>query len=62
MAISSEIRTNQKSMLFDILIARRDDHAEGIKSKNLDRLMRKMIAAMEQEDVVWVEKQVAETP
>ena len=53
MATGFEIRTSQKSILFDLLKAKK---GEG----NLDDIIKKMKASMEAEDFAYVEKIINE--
>ena len=52
----AEMKAIQKSSLFDLLKLKKGLKVE---SKELDELILKVIVAMEEEDVAWVEKQVA---
>jgi len=63
MASSIEIRTTQKTALFDLLTIK----AEMMKEKKetdkwLEKLIIKMEAGMEEEDVAYVEKKIAQLP
>jgi predicted O-linked N-acetylglucosamine transferase (SPINDLY family) len=62
MASGTEIRTAQKDKLFDLLILKKDMKNEnpGICLKALNRMITKTKAAMEAEDVAYVEKMIAE--
>ena len=60
MASNTEIRVQQKGTLYELLIIKAINKKAGNKVEGLDNLIRKTIATMEQEDVAWVEKQVAE--
>jgi len=57
MASSIEIRTTQKAFLFDLLKAKIDSNDA---EKALNSLITKMEAIMEEEDVAYVEKKIAE--
>jgi len=57
MASGIEIRTTQKAFLFDLLKAKADS---GNAEKALNSLITKMEAIMEEEDVAYVEKKIAE--
>jgi len=63
MATGIEIRTTQKTALFDLLMIK----AEMMKEKKetdkwLEKLIIKTKTAMEAEDVAYVEKMIAELP
>ena len=56
MATSTEIRTELKASLFELLQLKKE---EG-ETKGLNNLIIKTKAKMEQEDVAWVEKMIGE--
>ncbi|MCL1822958.1 MAG: hypothetical protein FWG44_02025 [Oscillospiraceae bacterium] len=60
MASSIEIRTMQKTALFDLLKLKKDNEKEGINLKYLNELIIRAKATMEAEDVAYVEKMVAQ--
>ena len=60
MVSNTEIRVQQKGTLYELLIIKAINKKAGNKVEGLDNLIRKTIATMEQEDVAWVEKQVAQ--
>ena len=62
MATSIEIRTTQKSALHDLLTLkmRMQNEKDGAGYKWLIELINKMETVMEEEDVAYVEKKVAE--
>jgi hypothetical protein len=55
-----EIRVYQKTNLYDLLVLKREMKKEGCDIKWLNQLINKNKAAMEAEDVAYVEKTVAE--
>ena len=55
-----ELRAAQKTLLFDLRKVKRDDEKAGLKLGGLVHLILKTEAAMEAEDVAWVEKKIAE--
>ena len=58
MATSLEIQVEQKKRLFQLLSLRKNN--PGVLVKGLDELIIATKAEMQQEDVAWVEKMVAE--
>jgi len=57
MATNSELRTAQKTTLFELLKLKKDNQDKTVDG--LETLIAKTEAGMEQEDVAWVEKMVA---
>ena len=57
MPSNTEIRSAQKTLLFDLLMLKRD-----LKTANsrLNEMIAKQEAGMEEEDVAWVEKKIAQ--
>jgi len=64
MATGIEIRTTQKNALFDLLMVKSEvENDKGSASyKALEKLIIKMEAVMEEEDVAYVEKKIAQLP
>jgi len=62
MATNTEIKIVQKTALFDLLKLKRDSEKSGIKFEALDELIIKTEAVMEEEDVAYVEKKIAQLP
>jgi len=62
MATDTEIKIVQKTALFDLLKLKRDSEKSGIKFETLDELIIKTEAVMEEEDVAYVEKKIAQLP
>ena len=60
MAPSIEIRTTQKTALYEILMLKRNNDKAEIKIIGLNELIVKMKVAMEAEDVAYVEKMIEE--
>jgi len=60
MASSFEMRASQKAELFDLLKLKKDNKRDGINLIHLDELIARKRAAMEAEDVAYVEKIIAE--
>jgi len=61
MAMGMEIKTVQKTALFDLLKLKFDnDNSRVSLEDGLKELIIKMEATMEQEDVAYVEKKIAE--
>ena len=60
MPSNMEIRTTQKAVLFDLLALKKDNVEAGVYVQGLDKLIVKMEATMEAEDVAWVEKKIGE--
>jgi len=60
MASGMEIRTVQKAELYDLLMLKKQNDKDGIKVSGLNELINKKEAAMEAEDVAYVEKKIAE--
>jgi len=59
MATNIEVQVEQKRRLYMLLQIKADN--KGITVKGLDRKIKETIAEMQQEDVAWVEKVIAET-
>ena len=55
-----EMRSAQRTSLFDLLKLKRDMAKEGISFPGLEALIIKAEAAMEEEDVALVEKKIAQ--
>ena len=53
-----DIGSTQKVILYDLMMLRIDD---GIQSKGLDRLIRRMKATMDERDVRFVDSLIEET-
>jgi len=62
MATGIEIRTTQKTALYDLLRLKSENEKEGTFTKGLAELINKTKAVMEAEDVAYVEKMIAELP
>jgi len=62
MATGIEIRTAQKTALYDLLTLKAEIEKEnnGVLHKGLAKLINKTKATMEAEDVAYVEKMIAE--
>ena len=62
MASGVEIRTTQKNALFDLLVLKKEmeNEKDTVGYKGLHKLIIRMEAAMEPEDVAYVEKKIAE--
>jgi len=61
MATGMEIKTVQKTVLFDVLKLIYDSENSRVSlEKGIKELVVKMEAAMEQEDVAYVEKKISE--
>jgi len=60
MATNTEVRTAQKSELYDLLMLKKEIEKDSAGYKALIRLINKKEAAMEAEDVAYVEKKIAE--
>jgi|GEM_PF-404040 len=60
MASEPELRTSQKTTLFDLLDLKAENDKAGIKVIGPGKLIAKMEAVMEEEDVAYVEKKIAE--
>ena len=58
MATNLEIRMMQRNQLFDLLILR--EHNKDITVNRLDELIMATEAMMDEEDVAWVEKKIAQ--
>jgi len=64
MATGIEIRTAQKTALYDLLTAKAEvaDDKNSASYKALEKLINKTKATMEAEDVAYVEKMIAQLP
>jgi len=61
MATNTETKTVQKTALYDLLKLRIDNKKSRIDlEQGIDELINKMEATMDQEDVAYVEKKIAE--
>jgi hypothetical protein len=60
MATNAELKIIQKAALYDLLKFKLDNEKAGTDLQGLKELINKTEAAMEQEDVAWVEKKIAE--
>jgi hypothetical protein len=58
MATNVEVQVEQKKRLYQLLTLKKDN--EGLNIKGLNELIKATKAEMQQEDVAWVEKMVAE--
>jgi len=58
MATNLEVQVEQKRRLYMLLTLKREN--EGIRIKKIDDFIKATKAEMQQEDVAWVEKIVAE--
>jgi len=58
MATSIEFRAAQKAALFDLSMLKQDNDQAGIKIIGLERLIAKTKAAMLEEDIAMVEKEI----
>ena len=58
MATNAEIRMMLKTSLYDLLKLKKEAEQKNIKLNTLDELITRTKIAMEQEDVVWVEKMI----
>jgi len=57
MPSNTEVRKTQKELLFDLLMLRRDAK---LTIPRLTEMIARQEAAMEEEDVAWVEKKIAQ--
>ena len=62
MATNLKIPVIQKNHLFELLMLKKSDQAIGKSTHALDILILKTKTTMEQEDVAWVEKNIAQLP
>jgi len=58
MPANSELKVEQMNRLFDLLTLKIEN--KDIEIKELDKMISRAKAAMSQEDVAWVEKNLAE--